>query len=72
MRWLSVEQIRKQQRMRRETVVAAMESGDLPFERRARIRYARACDVKAWEEKRLNRGPAAEKSQVHPDLAAFL
>jgi len=38
--WLSVEQIRKQQRMCRETVVAAMLSRELPYEQRGRIRYA--------------------------------
>lgn len=51
--WLSVEQIRKQQRMRRERVIEAMESGELPYERRGRIRYARLSDVIAWEERRL-------------------
>ena len=35
-RWLSVEQIRKMERMRRETVLAAMRSGELPFEQRGR------------------------------------
>ena len=29
-RWLTVEDIRKQQRMRRETVIAAMLAGELP------------------------------------------
>lgn len=52
--WLSVEQIRKRERMRRERVIAAMEAGDLPFERRGRIRYARLSDVIAWGERRLN------------------
>ena len=47
--WLSVNQIRKMQRMRRKTVICAMESGELPFERRGRIRYARLADVQAWE-----------------------
>ena len=32
-RWLSVEEIRKQQRMRRETVIQAMLSGALPYEK---------------------------------------
>ena len=36
-RWLSVEQIRKQQRCRRSAVIAAMEAGELPYERRGRI-----------------------------------
>ncbi|MEQ8212172.1 MAG: hypothetical protein RH917_20400 [Lacipirellulaceae bacterium] len=69
-RWLSVEQIRKQQRMRRETVVAAMLSGALPFEQRGRIRYARVSDVEAWEESRLAGGQVA-KTLVHPALAGL-
>lgn len=52
--WLSVEQIRKRERMRRERVIAAMEAGQLPFERRGRIRYARLSDVVAWEKRRLD------------------
>ncbi len=52
-RWLTVEDIRKMQRMRRTTVIEAMECGDLPFEQRGRIRYARLCDVITWEQKRL-------------------
>jgi len=47
-RWLTVEQIRKQQRMRRERVIEAMLSGELPYEQRGRIRYARVCDVEVW------------------------
>ena len=54
-RWLTVEDIRKQQRMRREAVVAAMLAGELPYEQRGRIRYARITDVEAWEESRLIR-----------------
>lgn len=72
MRWLSVDQIRKQQRMRRETVRTAMLSGDLPFEQRGRIRYARECDVRAWEEKRLKRGPAPRLCEIHPDLLRYV
>lgn len=71
-RWLSVNQIRRHQRMRRETVLAAMLSGELPYEQRGRIRYARECDVIAWEQKRLNRGPAARRLEVHPDFVEFL
>lgn len=71
-RWLSVDQIRKQQRMRRETVLAAMLSGELPFEQRGRIRYARECDVRAWEEKRLKRGPATRLCEIHPDLLRYV
>ena len=67
--WLSVEQIRKMQRMRRRTVIAAMESGELPFERRNKIRYARLSDVLLWEEKRLTQPSAPSKRGVDPDLA---
>lgn len=70
-RWLTVEQIRKQQRMRRETVVAAMLSGELPFEQRGRIRYARVTDVEAWEEKRLKSKHRLVPLLIHPDLAQF-
>jgi hypothetical protein len=71
-RWLTVEDIRKQQRMRREAVVAAMLAGELPFEQRGRIRYARITDVQAWEESRLCRDKTSTKRLlVHPDLAEF-
>ena len=49
-----------------------MLSGELPYEQRGRIRYARECDVIAWEQKRLNRGPAARRLEVHPDFVEFL
>jgi hypothetical protein len=52
--WLSVDQIRRMQRMRRQTVIDAMDAGDLPFEQRGRIRYARLSDVLLWEERRLS------------------
>ena len=72
-RWLSVEQIRKMQRVRREVVLAAMASSRLPFERRGRVRYARRCDVLAWEESRLQKGPPATVGlAVHPALAGLL
>lgn len=70
-RWLSVDQIRKQQRMRRETVVAAMLTGDLPYEQRGRIRYARVCDVRAWEERRVRRPPEVRRVYIHPTLLEF-
>ena len=71
-RWLTVEDIRKQQRMRREAVVAAMLAGELPFEQRGRIRYARLTDVEAWEESRLSRDKTSTKRLlVHPDLVEF-
>ena len=67
--WLSVEQIRKMQRMRRTTVIAAMEAGVLPFERRGRIRYARLSDVLVWEESRLSHPVAYSTWPIDPDLA---
>jgi hypothetical protein len=70
-RWLSVDQIRKQQRMRREKVVAAMLSGELPYEQRGRIRYARISDVEAWEQSRLTRSVPLEGGLVHPDLLGY-
>jgi hypothetical protein len=71
-RWLSVDQIRKQQRMRRDTVVAAMLNGDLPYEQRGRIRYARVSDVRAWEERRLKGEPVTRKVYIHPELLEFV
>lgn len=68
-RWLSVDQIRKMQRMRRERVVEAMLGGELPFEQRGRIRYARLSDVIAWEERRLKPQDEPLAGLVHPDLA---
>lgn len=70
-RWLTVEEIRKQQRMRRDAVVAAMLAGDLPYEQRGRIRYARVTDVQAWEDSRLSREKMPKRLLVHPDLAEF-
>ncbi|MCA9305057.1 MAG: helix-turn-helix domain-containing protein [Phycisphaerales bacterium] len=70
--WLTVEQIRKMQRMRRERVIEAMEAGVLPYERRGRIRYARLSDVRAWEEHRLTRRPDAAPRSVHPGLIDLL
>ena len=70
-RWLSVDQNRKQQRMWREKVVAAMLSGELPYEQRGRIRYARVSDVEAWEQSRLTRSVPTEGGWVHPDLADY-
>ena len=71
-RWLTVNQIRKQQRMGRETVVAAMLNGELPYEQRGRIRYARVTDVEAWEERRLRKPPTARPVYIHPDLLEFV
>ena len=71
-RWLTVDQIRKMQRMRRERVVEAMLSGELPYEQRGRIRYARLTDVLAWEERRLARDEQPLAGLVHPDLADWV
>lgn len=73
-RWLSVNQIRKMQRMRRENVIAAMNAGELPFERRGRIRYARLFDVLAWEERRMARNSIGEPepTEIHPAVASLL
>lgn len=71
--WLTVEQIRKQQRMRRERVIEAMGSGELPHERRGRVRYARLSDVLAWEERRLQRIDNGHVSPgIRSDLADLL
>ncbi len=70
-RWLTVDQIRKMQRMRREAVLAAMLAGELPFEQRGRIRYARLTDVLAWEQRRLTRPDEPVAGLVHPDLLEF-
>ena len=70
-RWLSVEQVRKMQRMRRETVLGAMRSGELPFERRGRICYIRLSDVVAWEERRLKSETKPSRCLIHPDLAGL-
>lgn len=68
-RWLSVEQIRKMQRMRRQTVLSAMESGELPYERRGRICYARLSDVLLWEERRLRGVATPSRRRIAPELA---
>ena len=68
-RWLSVEQIRKMQRMRRQTVQLAMLCGELPYERRGRICYARLSDVLVWEEKRLSGHSMPSRRRVAPELA---
>ena len=62
--WLSVNQIRQQERMRRSTVAEAMDAGELMFERRGRVRYARRCDVAAWQERRLARHAGAKPEPV--------
>ena len=71
-RWLSVNQIREMQRCRRETVLDAMLSGELPFEQRGRIRYARLSDVIRWEERRLRPDAEPVRGLIHPDLEEFV
>ena len=71
-RWLSVDQVRKMQRMRRETVHAAMRSGELPFEKRGRICYIRLTDVTAWEERRLKQDVQPVRCVIHPALRGLL
>ncbi|MCA9175891.1 MAG: hypothetical protein KDB14_15505 [Planctomycetales bacterium] len=51
--------------------LANMLSGELPYEQRGRIRYARVSDVEAWEESRLTRPAPAEAVWIHPDLLEY-
>lgn len=67
-RWLTVEQIRKMQRMRRQAVLHAMLAGELPYEQRGRIRYARLSDVLVWEEKRLGGQSVPSRRPIAPEL----
>ena len=46
-----------------------METGELPYERRGRIRYARLSDVLAWEERRLRPNYQSRSGLVRDDLA---
>jgi|GEM_PF-2619382 len=71
-RWFSLEQVRKMQRMRRETVIAAMHNGELPFEQRGRIRYVRLTDLIAWEERRTKPQAQAKRTLIHPDLQGLV
>lgn len=68
-RWLSVNEIRKMERMRRETVIEAMASGELPYEQRGRIRYARLSDVLLWEDRRLAGTTSQSTHAIDPDFA---
>lgn len=70
--WLSVNQIRRMQRMRRSTVLEAMNRGELPFEQRGRIRYARLSDVLLWEERRLAGVFTATTRTIDPALADLI
>ncbi len=71
-RWLTVDQIRKMQRMRREAVLDAMQSGELPYEQRGRIRYARLTDVLEWEQRRLTKPEQPSRLSIRGELSRFL
>jgi len=71
-RWLTVDQIRKMQRMRRESVLDAMQSGELPYEQRGRIRYARLTDVLAWEQRRVQKPEESSRLSIRSELTRFL
>lgn len=71
-RWLTVDQIRRLQRMRREEVLRAMDSGELRFEQRGRIRYSLFSDVLSWEQSRLSTKREECGGFVHPDLANWM
>jgi len=60
------------QRMRRSTVMDAMNRGELPFEQRGRIRYARLSDVLLWEERRLLGVPPASTRTIAPSLTDLI
>lgn len=67
--WLSTDQIRKRLRVRSSAVVAAMQAGDLRYEQRGKRRYARLCDVKAWEQSRLTEDKTPKKMKMHSALS---
>lgn len=68
--WLSVDQIRRRVRVRREAVLAIMDAGDLRFETRGRARYARLSDVEAWEERRAAGAPTSSFA-IDPALSGL-
>lgn len=70
-RWLTVDQVRKLERCRRERVLEAIHLGELACEKRGRVRYIRLSDVIAWEERRLKSREERISGLVHPDLADF-
>jgi hypothetical protein len=71
-RWLSCEEIRKGQRCRRSTVLDAMNCGQLPYEQRGRVRYARTCDVERWEESRLRSSPDPSSVRIPAAFADLI
>jgi hypothetical protein len=66
--WISTEQIRKRVHRGRPYVIAAMDAGHLPFERRGQARYARLTDVKSWEARLVAGDRPPDRSVIHPDL----
>lgn len=72
LKWLTTNEIRKQQRCRREIVRTAMDKGDLPFEQRGRIRYARVSDIATWEEKRLRKPLEGNDGEIFALFADLL
>ena len=70
LQWLTTDQIRKRQRCRREAVLAAMDSGALPFEQRGRARYARLVDVERWEASRVA-GKPTTRVLIHRDFIKY-
>jgi hypothetical protein len=48
-----------------------MLAGELPYEQRGRIRYARITNVQAWEDSRIRREKMPNRLLVQPDLAEF-
>jgi hypothetical protein len=48
-----------------------MLSGELPYEQRGRIRFARTCDVEAWERRRLSGSREVSTRKIAPELLDF-
>ncbi|MFG0245383.1 MAG: hypothetical protein ACF8MF_04940 [Phycisphaerales bacterium JB052] len=65
-------QVRQLSRCRRQTVIDAMESGELPFEQRGRNRYIRRFDFLAWEEFRLRAEYDPNPARIRADLSDLL
>jgi len=52
-------------------VKAAMDSGELLYEPRGRVRYSRSDWVDDWDKKRANQ-PKTSAARIHPALADFI
>ena len=71
-RWVSCEEIRKMEHCRRQRVIDAMDSGELPYELRGRARYSRMDHVEKWELDRLRAtGKRTNSIKIRPDLLQF-